>query len=153
MEKTKESPNKYICSNPNVLPSCENRQANRCHYKGLCYLKEDRPKLTNDFVTIAEKSNIEKQADLVEETAFENLKVKKPITYTEEEVLEYLNSLNDLLEEKQYISNINEGVISTSNMSSREINELNKREEYIQSITNNNFKIDVRKWFEQNKKK
>lgn len=80
MEKTKESPSKYICSNPNVLPSCENRQVNRCHYKGLCYLKE----------TIAEKSNIEKQADLVEETAFENLKVKKPITYTEEEVLRLL---------------------------------------------------------------
>lgn len=143
MGKTKESPSKYICSNPNVLPSCENRQVNRCHYKGLCYLKE----------TIAEKSNIEKQADLVEETAFENLKVKKPITYTEEEVLEYLNNLNDLLEEKQYISNINEGVISTYNMSSKKINELNKREEYIQSITNDNFEIDVKKWFEQNKKK
>jgi hypothetical protein len=113
----------------------------------------DIPKLTNGFVTIAEKSNIEKQADLVEETAFENLKVKKPITYTEEEVLEYLNNLNDLLEEKQYISNINEGIISASNMSSKKINELNKREEYIQSITNDNFKIDVRKWFEQNKKK
>jgi hypothetical protein len=124
MEKTKESPNKYICSNPNVLPSCEN-----------------------------EKSSIEKQADLVEEIAFENLKVKKPITYTEEEVLEYLNSLNDLLEEKQYISNINEGVISTYNMSIKEINELNKREEYIQSITNDNFEIDVKKWFEQNRKK
>jgi hypothetical protein len=57
MEKTKESPSKYICSNPNVLPSCEN-----------------------------EKSSIEKQADLVEEIAFENLKVKEPIIYTEEEV-------------------------------------------------------------------
>jgi hypothetical protein len=79
MEKTKESPSKYICSNPNVLPSCENRQVNRCHYKGLCYLKED-------LVTIAEKLNIEKQADLVEEIAFENLKVKEPIIYTEEEV-------------------------------------------------------------------
>jgi hypothetical protein len=124
MEKTKESPSKYICSNPNVLPGCEN-----------------------------EKSSIEKQADLVEEIAFENLKVKKPITYTEEEVLEYLNNLNDLLEEKQYISNINEGVISTYNMSIKEINELNKREEYIQSITNDNFEIDVKKWFEQNKKK
>ena len=99
------------------------------------------------------KSNIEKQADLVEETAFENLKVKKPITYTEEEVLELLNNLNDLLEEKQYISNINEGVISTSNMSNKKINELNKREEYIQSITNDNFEIDVKKWFEQNRKK
>lgn len=124
MEKTKESPSKYICSNPNVLPSCEN-----------------------------EKLNIEKQADLVEEIAFENLKVKEPITYTEEEVLEYLNNLNDLLEEKQYISNINEGAISTSNMSSKKINELNKREEYIQSITNDNFEINVKKWFEQNKKK
>ena len=113
----------------------------------------DIPKLTNGFITIIEKSNIEKQADLVEEIAFENLKVKEPITYTEEEVLEYLNSLNDLLEEKQYISNINEGVISTSNMSSKEINELNKREEYIQSITNDNFGIDVKKWFEQNRKK
>lgn len=45
-----------------------------------------RPKLTNGFITIVEKSNIEKQTDLVEETAFENLKVKEPITYTEEEV-------------------------------------------------------------------
>lgn len=153
MEKTKESPNKYICSNQNVLPGCENRQANRCHYKGLSYLKEDLPKLTNGFVTIIEKSNIEKQADLVEEIAFENLKVKKLITYTEEEVLELLNNLNDLLEEKQYISNINEGVISTYNMSSKKINELNKREEYIQSITNDNFEMDVKKWFEQNKKK
>lgn len=124
MEKTKESPSRYICSNPNVLPSCEN-----------------------------EKSNIEKQADLVEETAFENLKVKEPITYTKEEVLELLNNLNDLLEEKQYISNINEGAISTYNMSSKKINELNKREEYIQSVTNDNFKIDVKKWFEQNGKK
>ena len=32
------------------------------------------------------KSNIEKQADLVEEIEFKNLKVKEPITYTEEEV-------------------------------------------------------------------
>lgn len=132
MEKTKESPNKYICSNPNVLPSCENRQVNRCHYKGLCYLKEDLPKLTNGFVTIVKKESI---------------------TYTEEEVLELLNKLNNLLEEKQYISNINEGVISVSNMSTKKINELNKREEYIQSITNDNFEIDVKKWFEQNKKK
>lgn len=81
------------------------------------------------------------------------VEIKEPITYTEEEVLEHLNNLNDLLEEKQYISNINEGVISTSNMSIKEINELNKREEHIQSITNDNFEIDVRKWFEQNKKK
>jgi hypothetical protein len=112
-----------------------------------------QPKLTNGFITIIEKSNIEKQADLVEEIAFENLKVKEPITYTEEEVLGCLNNLNDLLEEKQYISNINEGVISTSNMSIKEINELNKREEYIQSITNDNFEIDVKKWFEQNRKR
>lgn len=125
MEKTKESPKKYICSNPNILPGCSSRKNNRCHCGGECHLKED-------ISTIVEK---------------------EPITYTEEEVLELLNNLNDLLEEKQYISNINEGVISTSNMSSKEINELNKREEYIQSITNDNFKIDVRKWFEQNKKK
>lgn len=45
-----------------------------------------QPKLTNGFITIIEKSNIEKQADLVEEIAFENLKVKEPIIYTEEEV-------------------------------------------------------------------
>lgn len=32
------------------------------------------------------KSNIEKQADLVEEIGFKNLKVKEPIVYTEEEV-------------------------------------------------------------------
>lgn len=95
-------------------------------------IKHYKPKLNNGFVCIVKK---------------------EPITYTEEEVLERLNNLNDLLEEKQYISNINEGVISTSNMSSKEINELNKREEYIQSITNDNFEIDVKKWFEQNKKK
>lgn len=108
MEKTKESPNKYICSNPNVLPSCENRQVNRCHYKGLCYLKEDRPKLTNGFVTITEKSNIEKQADLVEETAFENLKVKEPITYTEEELKSKLKIL--LNESISYPENFITGV-------------------------------------------
>ena len=38
-------------------------------------------------------------------------------------------------------------------MSNKKINELNKREEYIQSITNDNFEIDVKKWFEQNRKK
>ena len=36
------------------------------------------------------KSNIEKQADLVEEVGFKNLKVKEPITYTEEEVRQLL---------------------------------------------------------------
>ena len=80
MGKTKESPKKYICSNPNILLDCSSRNNNRCYFNGECYLKEEIEGLSKM------KSNIEKQADLVEEIGFKNLKVKKPITYTEEEV-------------------------------------------------------------------
>jgi hypothetical protein len=96
MEKTKENPNKYTCSNPKVLPSCEN-----------------------------EKLNIEKQADLVEETAFENLKVKKPITYTGEELKSKLKTL--LNESISYPENFITGVCLDSSK--------------------------LNHWFEQNRKK
>ena len=43
MEKTKEIPKKYICSNPNILPSCSNRKSNRCHFQRECHLKESIP--------------------------------------------------------------------------------------------------------------
>ena len=41
MGKTKESPKKYICSNPNILLDCSSRNNNRCYFNGECYLKEE----------------------------------------------------------------------------------------------------------------
>jgi hypothetical protein len=61
----------------------------------LIIIEQDRDKITlgEKELKIIEKSNMEKQADLVEETAFENLKVKEPITYTEEELKSKLKTL------------------------------------------------------------